>query len=555
MAQRAWLLLCMERHEECLKDAEAALALKPDYAEGLNLKAAALCKLRRPELALSVVERAIALEPGYLDALCTQALTLIGIGDHDAAVLAYRRALAIDADCMPARAGIVAACIPAVPATREADVASRALLDGELSDFEKWLAIRTSSQRELLQLAQQELFYLSYQEADNGPWLARYRGAIAGRAASPRTMLRSAPQARRRIGIVSSHVFDHSVFVALTLGWLKHLDQSQFEITLLSLGKRKDAQTQTARTLVEHLESDRGGAAAWAARISDLDFDALIYPEVGMDPTTMSLAHLRLAPLQLAAWGHPETTGLATMDGFVSAQAYEPEAAQQHYGEVLWALPHLGVAYAPQPEPEVPLDLETLGLDLKVPLFVCAGTPFKYRPENDQVLAQIAQRVGVCQFLFFDYERRGLSRRLQERLARCFVDHGLDPRLYLKSLPWLPRGKFIALLRRSHVFLDTIGFSGFNTQMLALQAHTPSVAFEGKFMRGRLASGVLRHLGLPELVGGDRERYIHIASRLASDARYHAKIRGRLAEVEPQAYDDPEPVRALERVLTGQTRR
>ena len=46
----------------------------------------------------------------------------------------------------------------------------------------------------------------------------------------------------------------------------------------------------------------------------------IVYPELGMDVTSFALAALRLAPVQAATWGHPETTGLPTIDYFLSAR-------------------------------------------------------------------------------------------------------------------------------------------------------------------------------------------------------------------------------------------
>lgn len=37
--------------------------------------------------------------------------------------------------------------------------------------------------------------------------------------------------------------------------------------------------------------------------------NVIVFCDVGMDPLTTYLAHARLAPIQLAFWGHPTTTG------------------------------------------------------------------------------------------------------------------------------------------------------------------------------------------------------------------------------------------------------
>ena len=70
----------------------------------------------------------------------------------------------------------------------------------------------------------------------------------------------------------------------------------------------------------------------------------MFYPEVGMDPATCALAALRLAPLQIASWGHPVTTGLPTIDLFVSGELLEGPGAERHYHEKLIRLPGTGFA-------------------------------------------------------------------------------------------------------------------------------------------------------------------------------------------------------------------
>ena len=60
-------------------------------------------------------------------------------------------------------------------------------------------------------------------------------------------------------------------------------------------------------------QADQSVAATSSLRICPM---CMFYPEVGMDPATFALAALRLAPLQIAGWGHPVTTGLAD-HGFI----------------------------------------------------------------------------------------------------------------------------------------------------------------------------------------------------------------------------------------------
>jgi protein O-GlcNAc transferase len=551
---RAAVLLASDRAAEALLSVDQALQLRDDFTEALNIKAGALWKLNRTTEALRCIDRALDLDPKYVDGWCTGALLHQSLGDQRSAADSYRRALSMDAGRVIARVGLLAVMIPTVPASSREDGQSRAAFDLELTEFESWLRQRELAASDAWLLARQQLFYLSYQEHSNTDFLRRYRGASSRRlsAFSPSsgagTTLGTA-HGRMRLGFVSAHVFDHSVYGAIMQGWLAKLDPNKFEMTIFCLGSKRDERTLQAGTLVDHFEDGARSPADWADLIRRRNLDALIFPEVGMDPATLALAHLRLAPHQYAAWGHPETTGLPTIDYFLSAQALEPPAADEHYSEKLIRLPNLGVYYRPFGIAPAAVDFAQLGISEHGPVFVCAGTPFKYRPEHDSVWVEIARRTGNCTFVFFNHEKAELSAKLRARVCAAFESAGLDSRRHLAWIPWLPRPAFLGLLRQADVYLDSIGFSGFNTALQAVEVQLPAVTYEGRFMRGRLGSGILRQLRLPELVAASRAEYVDIAVRLAQSSRYRDEMRAKIKSVEHLAYADVGAVEALAGVL------
>jgi len=85
--------------------------------------------------------------------------------------------------------------------------------------------------------------------------------------------------------------------------------------------------------------------------------------------------------------------------------------------------------------------------------------------------------------------------------------------------------------------------------MQAVEASLPCVSHEGRHLRGRLGSGVLRRMGLAELVAADSAAYVEIAARLASDRLYRREVRARMQLAAPRAYADRNAVEALERTL------
>jgi predicted O-linked N-acetylglucosamine transferase (SPINDLY family) len=263
----------------------------------------------------------------------------------------------------------------------------------------------------------------------------------------------------------------------------------------------------------------------------------------------LKLASLRLAPVQAATWGHPETTGLPTVDYYLSAEYLEPAGAEENYTEHLIKLPGLGVCYEALPVPEIEVDLAKLGIERSRPILLNPGTSFKFSPHYDWVYVAIARRLGDCQLIFFTGRETLLADKVRQRIERAFRASGMDGSRYVRFLPWLTRADFHGLMRKADVFLDPIGFSGFNTAIQAVECGLPIVTREGRFMRGRLAGAVLERMGVGELVVKTEEQYVELAVKLASDADYRERVRGRLRERLGALYNDIAPVRALEGFL------
>jgi protein O-GlcNAc transferase len=558
LAHKASVLLSLERAPDSLRWADEGLRVEPDSAELHNIRAGALRKLGRNAEALHALEHALALNPTYVEAWCNHGMVLHERGDFDRAVRSCRRALELNPDEIHVRTRLLARLIPSVPFSQDEAISARRAFESQLVDFESWMTARTLSDRAALRAAQQQFFYLSYEECSNRSLLERYRGACAARlalvdplpASQDRVRATSDPASQRfKLGFVSAHVYDHSVFNAILSGWLRCLDRERFEITLFHVGSKQDSLTLTTSTAMDHFETGVRPVADWARAIRDRQFDAVIYPEIGMNETTLALASLRLAQRQFAAWGHPETSGLPTIDGYLSADLFEPPDAQDHYAERLVRLPNLGVHCQPYEIVSAPVDLESLAIPRDCPLFICPGVPFKYRPQDDQIFVEIARRVGRCTFVFFQHEAAELSHKLHGRIAAAFKTANLDPARYLRSISWQPRAAFFGLLRQADVYLDTIGFSGFNTMMQAIECHLPCVTHDGRFMRGRLGSGILRRLGMAHLVAADKENYVDLAVKLAGEPLYRDEIRAEMQRSNAIVYADIATVQALESVL------
>jgi predicted O-linked N-acetylglucosamine transferase (SPINDLY family) len=508
------------------------------------------------DAAVAALSRALSLKPDLASAHYALGHALQELDRIEEALACYERAVALKPDFVEARWSAAMGQLPSVYETDTQPASCRERFARELVRLEQWFAAVPSAHGDAAVGADQP-FPLAYQEEDNRELLARY-GALCARLmqqwrereglAKPARSAARVPR-KLRLAFVSSYFRNHSVWNSHLKGWLAQIDRRRFGLFAFDVGRGQDAATAFARAHVDGYEAGPKDLRAWVEAIERVEPDAIIYPEVGMDPMSMRLASLRLAPVQAASWGHPETTGLPTMDYYLSAADLEPAEGDAYYTEKLVRLPHLGCYFEPSTAAAGALPAELAGVD--EPLLVCAGVPFKYMPGHDWMLAEIVRRLGDCRLVFFTHGNRTLSERVAARLRKAFSARGVDYPRHVVFLPWQSGGGFQAVLRAASVYLDTVGFSGFNTALRAVECGLPIVTREGRFMRGRLASGILRRMDLQSLVTPTGEAYVDLAVGLVQDRARRRTIVAAMEQNRARLYEDVEAVRGLEALLTG----
>lgn len=529
-----------------------ALELDPGLAEAHNNLGGVLKDLGRLEEAEQSFRRALALKSDAATVQYNLGNTLYDLGRVEEAENCYRQVSALKPEHVEARWALAMSRLQLL-CSANGPFEDQGAAIREIHNLRDWF---DSKQRDddYKAVGVQQPFFLAYQEQNHRELLSEYGKLCAGLMQRWWTARSFAPVHRTpsdviRVGIVSAHVRDHSVWHAIVKGWLRYVDHNRIDLQVFYTESMQDEETAFAKSRVAYFEHGKKSLAEWVKLILGRQLDALIYPEIGMDPMAVRLASLRLAPSQMVAWGHPLTTGLPTIDYYLSAEDFEPEGAQQHYTEQLVALPHLGCCYYSPPVTDASPDLPSLGIDADSLLLLCPGAPFKYSPRHDWIFPEIAKRLLRCQFVFFTLEPKYLAVRLKQRLKGVFADAGLDFEQHVAFIPKQPRPVFHGLMRRADVFLDTLGFSGFNTAMQAVECGLPIVTREGSFMRGRFASGILKRMGLPELVAASEEDYVALAVKIASDSEYRDRIRTILDRSGHILYEDGTPIRALEEFL------
>ncbi|MBI3513239.1 MAG: tetratricopeptide repeat protein [Proteobacteria bacterium] len=523
-----------------------ALELKPDFPQAHNNLGNILAARGRFDAAVEHYDRALALAPNDAELHVNRGSALQSQGKLDEAVASYRRAYALRPDdALLLRAALV---LPIVPESTGAIDQARDRLADEIAALDR-RGITLVDPHKQVGLT---CFHLAYHARDDLP-LQRAIAALYAKACPSLCMV--APHCRApapprdgpiRIGF-ASHFFRTHTIARLFQGLIARLSRQRFHVTVFATPSGPDPTRQALIDVADAFVELPVDLAAARGRIAERALDVLVYPDIGMSPLTYFLAFARLAPVQCLSWGHPDTTGIANLDYFLSCDAMEPDGAQAHYGETLVRLPGPTVYYQ-RPVFDARLKSRSeLGLDATTHLYVCPQSTFKFHPVFDAVLAEILRRDPAGRLVLVQGPDPHIDAQLIGRLTRAAPD--VAPRIVL--LPALNRTDFVALLAASDVMLDPLHYSGGNTSLEAFSVGTPIVTWPGAFMRARHTYGFYRLMGLDDCVARDVADYVAIALRLGTDPVWRAEVSRRIQAASAVLYENDDTVQAIEDFLVA----
>ena len=389
--------------------------------------------------------------------------------------------------------------------------------------------------------------YLAYHGRDDAALLRKLATTIRGfmPARERRPAAPPATNRRIRIGLVSTFFYNHSIG-RLNRGLIAALSRDRFEVHVFAIEPPDD---ETARLIggvadFHHRLPNNGNAVARA--IEDAALDVLYYPEIGLHPTPYYLAFHRLAPVQCVSYGHPMTTGIDTVDYFLSASDLEPADAQSHYTERLVALGGFFVPAYERPRfGGPPADRAEFGALAGQRVYFCPQTLFKIHPDFDHALAAILRRDPAGIVVLLEGSFTEWTAALRRRFARSMPD--VQDRV--RFIPQRSTAAYFALLRAADVVLDTFHFGGGISALDIFAAGAPVATLAGAYFRGRQAAACYAEMDMADCVSHSVDAYVESALRLARDRDHHAAVARRIVAASDHLFNRMEAVRSLEQFL------
>lgn len=252
------------------------------------------------------------------------------------------------------------------------------------------------------------------------------------------------------------------------------------------------------------------------------DFQLIFYPDIGMVDEGIWLSNQRLAPIQCAGYGHPDTTAATEIDYMIGGDI-EKDCADW-YTEKLVLIPGLAqmpaVPTAQRKFNWVPGDKVRIN---------CVWGPDKYNSVLLRVLAEINKRCGTDKHEYHFFPSPGINR------YAAVVPFKRDVGLTLPNVVVhtdIEYYDYMAEAEKNDFSINSFPFGGYNTVVESFYLGLPCVTMYGNRFYNRAGSVLNQQIGMPEMDSQDLVGFINTICTMILDGDYRASERNKLAAID-----------------------
>ena len=339
------------------------------------------------------------------------------------------------------------------------------------------------------------------------------------------------PHKKLRVGYVSPDFRQHAVanFVAPLL---RNFNSDRFSVYVYSTGQ-KDEVTRRLMSSPVTWRDLRGRNPRTAARlIAEDNIDILVDLSGHSQNNCMPIMAYRPAPVQVAGIGYMNTTGLSTVDYFLSDEICLPTGniAADGFTEQILRLPHSHLCYTPGAVREIPeAGVEAPCRNNGYVTFGSFNNLAKITDETLLLWRGILEQVRSSKLVLKGKTLSIPSGKaiMRDRLKRLNFDLSK-----VEMRPYSPN--YMEEYRDIDIALDTMPYNGGVTTCEALLMGVPVISLRGQRHGSRFGASILANAGVSELVVENDINYVRRAVQLGSNqeliAAYHSGLRANLVK-------------------------
>lgn len=531
---RGCALKMARRFQEARNDLDQALTLSPTHRESHTEKGLVCAELDDYVQSLVEFNEVLKIEPHHKIALTNAAMVLTILKKNEEAALFYARLLAIDPHYEYALGSLVHARLHCCDWT-DFEHNTTAIIQGVQKNQRacRPLAFLAISDSPADQLACTKMFMeLSYPPKPENTWVkVPYK------------------HKKIRLGYLSPDLREHPVG-HLMAGVFEHHDKSKFEVYSFSLGVDDNSALRSRFIAASERFFDvRGkGSPEIVSLIKEHEIDVLIDlagPTADARPDVLGY---HAAPVQVTYLGYAGSTGCSYMDYLIADETVIPPDHKPHYAEKVLYLPG---CYLPT-DPEVVISERTpTRAEMQLPeegfIFCSFNHDYKINPPVFDTWMRILTQVESSVLWLMKLNAVAEANLLREALKRGIPRERI---VFASRVPSI--SDHLARYRLPGLFLDTNPYNAHSTATDVLRAGLPVLTLEGNSFQSRVATSIVRAIGMPELAVKTLAEYEAFAVEIGKSPEKAARLRERV-EMQVKASDSFNPklkTEALERLYT-----
>jgi protein O-GlcNAc transferase len=498
--------------DEAISSYQMAVNIKPDLATAHNNLGAAFLELGHANEAISSFRKAIVINPDQAEAHNNLGVIFAKLGRLDEAVASYRQAIAIKSDYAEAHNNLSNAL---------KDIGN---LEEAVASCRQAVAIKpdfVSAHSNLLLTAHYCLGHTAKTLHELHCQWDKVHGQKF-RATWPVHQNSPHPERRLRVGFLSPNLGQHPVGY-FAVGLFENLSKNDVE-TFVYSDRPSDILTERIKAATDKWHQTRDVSDAVLSDMILADEIDILFDLAGHTADNRLLVFARKpAPLQVSWAGYVGTTGLSSIDYYLSDWASTPEQDEPHYSEKVIRMPDGWLCYTP---PDYAPDIGPLPFKRNERITFCSfNNPTKINQEVISIWSEILAAIPNSQLLL---KYGGVDSDVTKmRLIESFEKAGTDPsRLILEGKA--PHSEFLARYDDVDIALDPFPYSGGLTTFEALWMGIPVITVPGETFASRHSLSHLSVIGLHELVARDRSDYVKIAVDLANNPEKLSTMRSDL---------------------------
>ena len=203
--------------------------------------------------------------------------------------------------------------------------------------------------------------------------------------------------------------------------------------------------------------------------------DIMFYPDIGMSNYTYILALSRLALVQVNSLGHTNTSGIKTMDYFITS-CVEPSTSNKEYTEKLVRFGRLPFNYIKPILNEKRIKNKNIINSDKHFNIGLTQTLFKLHPNYDNILVKILKEIPQGRLILIKDINNSVTEALKKRWAKN-NNILLDRSIFLDMMP---NNDFLNIIRNCDIMLDPLYYGSGNTFYESMAFGTPFITYKNQ---------------------------------------------------------------------------